>query len=345
MTKFNLPNSIIHELFDKEILDDLRTILKELDNEKNIDILFDSDEIENLFFDLNPQKYYNKQFRKFLLQRTYDTNRFAEFCSILNIKMNNDISKDEFLIKLSNFKWSNNDETRAFVKAYDLDESIIPKTKLSELQLITLKPNSDYYDQMFDYQFKIFFESQKLLTIDNKRFIIQMPTGGGKTKVAMEIVTEFLNLNQIKVVIWLALTKELCKQASQSFKSIWKHRGKQLVHLNQAWDNNQIIKNNNSSILIITTLQKIMSYVKKYGSDDIKADLIIFDEAHHAIAPKYSELIQSISNFAGNVIGLTATPGRKLKPLEEKYYEDEIDTSDENAKLSNMFDNEILSIT
>ena len=51
---------------------------------------------------------------------------------------------------------------------------------------------------MFKYQNEIYYDALNLLKKYNQRFIIQIPTGGGKTKLAMELVCSQLNSEKTK---------------------------------------------------------------------------------------------------------------------------------------------------
>ena len=73
------------------------------------------------------------------------------------------------------------------------------------------------------------------------RFIIKMPTGSGKTRVAMEVISDYINSSDEKVNIWLAHQKELCEQAYECFVDVWSHLSKKL-NLHRMWDENDSTK-------------------------------------------------------------------------------------------------------
>ena len=60
-----------------------------------------------------------------------------------------------------------------------------------------------------------------------ERMLIHMPTGTGKTKTTMHIITNYINFSLSKqgIVIWVAHTIELLQQAYDTFESVWKHLG------------------------------------------------------------------------------------------------------------------------
>jgi DNA repair protein RadD len=53
------------------------------------------------------------------------------------------------------------------------------------------------------------------------RVLLHMPTGAGKTRTAMHVISLFLRHQALddEVVIWLAHTEELCEQAAEEFST------------------------------------------------------------------------------------------------------------------------------
>ena len=72
--------------------------------------------------------------------------------------------------------------------------------------------------------------------------MVQMPTGSGKTRVAMEAIYDFLRIKTNKQedisIIWLAHTDELCEQAVESFEMGWKNIGSFEVNVLRLWAGN-----------------------------------------------------------------------------------------------------------
>src|SRR5262249_26519858 len=65
------------------------------------------------------------------------------------------------------------------------------------------------------------------------RVLLHMPTGAGKTRTAMHVISLFLRHRALddEVVIWLAHTEELCEQAAEEFSTAWKSIGDRHVEL------------------------------------------------------------------------------------------------------------------
>ena len=280
---------------------------------------------------LNPEILSSPSFRKTLLESNYKSQHFKRFAKEFGINEDEitDVNKQKIIKKL-NFSWGSNKETRAFIINFELNESLIPADFINNLEIEEFPPAQEPYHEMFKYQSDIYHDARTLLKKPNQRFIIQIPTGGGKTKLAMELVCDQLNSEKDKKILWIADRKELCQQATDAFQQIWRHKGQRRIILNRCWDKFNFVSQTKDSTLIIASIDKIINLKKK--NTKIDADIIIFDEAHHASAEKYRSAVVFASKSGGNVVGLTATPGRS--------YENE----EENEELSAMFDNTLLRI-
>lgn len=173
-----------------------------------------------------------------------------------------------------------------------------------------------------------------------KRRLIAVPTGSGKTRMVVETLIEWLNdgkpskcerQRDSKFIIWVAQSTELCEQAVSSFRSVFETVGKRgtRLHLHRFWGDGGKPPSTDSLLdkkgVIVATIQ---SLGKDLGDDSGHLErlarltsCIVIDEAHHALAPSYTEVLQKmgfnwknrkkeISELGIVLIGLTATPFR-----------------------------------
>ena len=73
---------------------------------------------------------------------------------------------------------------------------------------------------------------------DKKRIIAHMPTGSGKTRTTMEMLSDFIrtrNVSGSTLVVWMAHSDELCEQAAQSFTEIWSKMGSEDANIYRFW--------------------------------------------------------------------------------------------------------------
>jgi len=171
--------------------------------------------------------------------------------------------------------------------------------------------------------------------------IIHMPTGSGKTKtilaslIEQNLKTNFLHNN---FIIWLAHSDELCDQAKDSFKNLWKDYGNMKLPIIRLKDQSlDEIKNFNNGLIVCTYAKLHRLRMDNKGSAILeyirtKSNFIVADEAHMVPAQTFKDSIQFITSLDFTIlVGLSATPGG--------YY------TDQTEKLSDYFNKNKISIT
>ena len=120
--------------------------------------------------------------------------------------------------------WSKQAFAEPVAKVLGLPEDTLPEESVLP-EVDQLIPQSTLpYKQLLDYQTPAYHEAVDRLQTPRRRFIIQMPTGSGKTRTAMEIIAAYLNSGpRERAVVWLAHFEELCEQAYDSFLEVWPH--------------------------------------------------------------------------------------------------------------------------
>lgn len=142
------------------------------------------------------------------------------------------------------------------------------------------------------YQVEAVDGARAQLAAGKKRCLIIMPTGGGKTVVASEIIHRAEQRGSR--TLFLAHRRELIAQTSEKLTRFGVRHGiimgserRALQHLVQV-----------ASVQTLARHQDLLSHV----------DLIFFDEAHHAAAGSYTKILEWYPK--ARVVGLTATPWR-----------------------------------
>lgn len=118
--------------------------------------------------------------------------------------------------------------------------------------------------ELLDYQYYIKQRVLNNLNSDHllERMLVHMPTGTGKTKTTMHIITNYINFSLKKkgIVIWIAHTTELLQQAYDTFESVWKHLGDGKINAYKLWGNKEIEDIDQSlDGIVFCGLAKIMS--------------------------------------------------------------------------------------
>jgi superfamily II DNA or RNA helicase len=229
------------------------------------------------------------------------------------------------------------------------DNLIKPDNKNSKSKFEKLKSEKIYtsdlrFFELLSYQTTI--KETALSVLRDKillpRMLIHMPTGTGKTKTSMHILVQhyLFDLKKKGVIVWLAHTNELLNQAINTFKNVWHHLGDKPIDLR----NNDTELILSESQIIFLSYQKLISLSKKKNLEFKELSdntvMIFCDEAHKCLAKETNIAIENLmrlNDISKNkvLIGLTATPGRKIN---------ELDDDEENEALSNMFERRILTI-
>ena len=148
--------------------------------------------------------------------------------------------------------------------------------------------------------------------------MLHMPTGAGKTRTAMSVVTRHFREHGPTSVIWFASTMELIDQAAGAFEQAWKAHGDTECELwlwrgnNENFDPDFAGRRNR---LLVAGLQKLCAAQRNNPALLPKLgewlSLIVFDEAHQSVAPRYRETVERLrENGNCRLLGLSATPGR-----------------------------------
>lgn len=169
---------------------------------------------------------------------------------------------------------------------------------------------------LFPYQRGVQKEVGEYLTGVPHRAVLHMPTGAGKTRTAMHIVSEHLSRRERGVVVWLAHSEELCDQAVSEFIRAWKNIGNRELAVCRFWGAHNPDLLGVHDGFVVAGLRKLFEAAKQnlsfIGQLGKRVSLVVMDEAHQAIAPTYQLILQTLVDpYPGTeLLGLTATPGR-----------------------------------
>ena len=182
---------------------------------------------------------------------------------------------------------------------------------------------------LHSYQRTIADNLRKLLRAEigngaERRGMIAMPTGSGKTRVAVQAAVEAMRVDGFGGgVLWVADRDELCEQAVEAWRQVWSGVGAPAARLciSRMWGGQpkpQPLPTSDFHVVVATVqtlYAKLSNRPDEYG---FLADfrLVVFDEAHRSIAPTSTSVMQDIGLTRVRraddpfLIGLTATPYR-----------------------------------
>ncbi|RJT97367.1 DEAD/DEAH box helicase [Arthrobacter frigidicola] len=150
--------------------------------------------------------------------------------------------------------------------------------------------------------------------------LLELPTGAGKTRVAVEsLVMAFLNNDFAAVgpVLWIAQSEELCEQAITTWSEVWREfSDERSLSINRFFGTHRPQAPELELSVVVATDAMLYEHIDDDSYDWIYAPVaVIVDEAHRAADNKtYRRIFQRLGVDLGNrerpLIGLSATPYR-----------------------------------
>lgn len=320
-------SEILLESLDNKILDNkifVKLLIKNFLTEEEVDLSVKKFNIDNNL------SYYKKR-------------------NILLTKKNKPFLMSLFKIDKSFLKNNSSDDTvtREIIEPF----TPVPIKEKNSLELIPSE-----YLSLHEYQKRIKDKFIKEIVFNSSaKALIHMPTGSGKTKTTVEGIIDFVKVkltypHDKGSILWFAHSKELCEQAYDTFKTLWKFKGDHPINLYKVFgdsDYKEVFKCKNDHVSIIFIGFQKFDKVINADSSDTKfhslkqhliefSKLVIIDEAHKALAKTYKNALDFVTQTKGcRLVGLTATPGRS----------NYIKGSNDNKELAEFFGSKIIKIT
>lgn len=226
-------------------------------------------------------------------------------------------SVDEYSSVIKNnlnifFEDFNIEEKYHFVQNEDLRQSFeILKPCHNEIKKVSGFPH-EYQKELKNKLSEFFFRNDGVSCIAN------MPTGGGKTILALEVLVDMIRnrkmISDKSNIIWIVDSSELAEQSFVSFTKMWNQKGDEPIALHRFYSKfNNLCLDNNYFNIVFCTFSLVTSRLKESYIKDLfnSSLLLVIDECHASNAATYSTVIDFYkfnSNF--RILGLTATPYR-----------------------------------
>ena len=155
--------------------------------------------------------------------------------------------------------------------------------------------------ELRDYQQDLLGEVRDALGQHDARVMMQLPTAGGKTRIAGALLSDWLRDG--RKAVWLTHRKELAAQTGGMLRE-----ARVPATSIPLWvrDTSAPVIANGVVILMAQTVSRRIAK-KNVWNRYHRNDLMIIDEAHHATADGWS---RAMRRWPGPVLGMTATPWR-----------------------------------
>ena len=187
---------------------------------------------------------------------------------------------------------------------------------------------------LHDFQEELRDELLDLIAAHRKgrRGLLSLPTGAGKTRTCVDALVIALREGTLRSghVLWLAQSEELCEQAVQAFREVWTQHSVRAagrdcpdgptmaLPLYRLWGSRAVPEDMGGRSIVVASIQKLNRLCEHEESAFQefleRVQVVVADEAHHAIAPSYTEVFNQLGfrRRSGDraLIGLTATPYR-----------------------------------
>ncbi|MDE0701429.1 MAG: DEAD/DEAH box helicase [Acidimicrobiaceae bacterium] len=181
--------------------------------------------------------------------------------------------------------------------------------------------------KLHDYQQTIAANVRKMLQSEQgesteRRGMLSMPTGSGKTRVAVQAIVEAMRDDGFRGgVLWVADRDELCEQAVVAWSQVWRSLGAEAMQLriSRMWSGQPRPLPTSERHVVVATVQTLSARLSNRPAEfEFLKDftLAVFDEAHRSIAPTFTSVMQEIGLTYRRredepfLLGLTATPYR-----------------------------------
>jgi len=206
---------------------------------------------------------------------------------------------------------------------------------------------------LHDYQRRIVANLRNLLESSHnggeRRAMISMPTGSGKTRVAVQAIVEAIRDEDLNGgILWVADRDELCEQAVEAWRQVWSSEGTQAtpLRISRLWAGQEAPVPTAERHVIVASVQTLSSRIQRLPKQyEFLADfqLAVFDEAHRSITPTSTSVMEELGLTRWRraqepfLIGLTATPYRghdeaETRRLVNRYSSNRLDTVAFEAK-------------
>jgi len=236
--------------------------------------------------------------------------------------------------KLSALGYSDYDEANRqldsnpqhFCTALGIDEKYIKRkpqeNRIAQVDVIS-KFGESIKSKGFLHPYQRRLKEQLLWDLKNSALqshLCTMPTGAGKTTLAVELLLDLIRTHSSKEnnrpfnFIWIVEGEILAEQSLQSFQNVWRQKGDFPLSINRYFTPFESTQTTNLSSATFCTFSLVTSRLDTPELIALfqKADLLIIDEAHSSKAETYEEAIRHYQNLNPDhrILGLTATPYR-----------------------------------
>ena len=228
-----------------------------------------------------------------------------------------------------------NDDARvvnSFYSQRDLERILHLREEKKPLASV---PIPDYYlrqgerREVRPYQKDTMKALDQALELGKRRFLIQLPTGTGKTDITALYLKRLFEAGRAERILFLVDREQLAKQAKEALQDILTTHGTYWLKAGAERQEQQIT---------VCLLQTMISRYQEYSSGYF--DVVITDESHRSI---YGAWQTALTHFDAVHIGLTATPSEFIERNTFRFYNCQDGQPDFSLPIKEAFDKDFLA--
>lgn len=213
-----------------------------------------------------------------------------------------------------------NDDARivnSFFSRRDMERLVHMRTERKALATIAIP---DYYirqgetRELRPYQKDTMRAMDRALELGKRRFLIELPTGTGKTDLICQYIKRLMQAGHAERVLFLVDREQLAKQALETITDL-------LGQYSHYWLKPGMVRTEQQ--ITVCLLQTMIGRYNEYTSGYF--DVVIADECHRSI---YGAWQTALTHFDAIHIGLTATPAAYIERNTFRFYQCKDDTPD-----------------
>jgi len=189
----------------------------------------------------------------------------------------------------------------------------IPDTYLRQGETRTLRP----------YQKEAMQALDRSVELGKRRFLIELPTGCGKTDLIVLYLKRLIQAGQAERVLFLVDRDQLAKQAIEAIQDC-------LSGYSSYWLKPGMVRQEKQ--ITVCLLQTMIGQYQEFTSGYF--DVVIMDECHRSI---YGAWQAALSHFDALHVGLTATPAIYIERNTFQFYHCKDDTPDYSYPIQEAF--------
>ncbi|WP_027815928.1 type I restriction endonuclease subunit R [Paraburkholderia bannensis] len=194
----------------------------------------------------------------------------------------------------------------------------IPDTYQRQGETRSLRPYQKEAMQVLD----------RTVELGKRRFLIELPTGCGKTDLIALYLKRLVQAGQAERVLFLVDRDQLAKQAIEAIQDL-------LLGYSSYWLKPGMVRQEKQ--VTVCLLQTMIGRYHEFTSGYF--DVVIMDECHRSI---YGAWQAALSHFDALHIGLTATPAIYIERNTFQFYHCKDDTPDYSYSIQDAFKNGFL---